>query len=81
MNNSKSRFNLVLRFILFLLLFGITIPPLAAGQFQTRITIWTINQPGLDVTGDWMEEMISRFEAANPGIIVEHSYWENQSYK
>lgn len=81
MNNSKSGFNLVLRFILLLLVCGITIPPLAAGQFKTRITIWTINQPGLDVTGDWVEEMISRFEAANPGIIVEHSYWENQSYK
>lgn len=81
MNNSKSGFNLVLRFILLLLLFGFTIPPIAARQFKTKITIWTINQPGLDVTGDWIEDMIRRFEAVNPGIIVEHSFWENQSYK
>ncbi len=81
MNILKSRSNLVLRFILFLFLCGITIHPIAAKELKNRITIWTINQPGLDVTGDWMEDRIRRFEAANPEIFVEHSFWENQSYK
>lgn len=77
----KARSNLVFRYTLFLLLLVVIIPPTVAKEAKTRITIWTINQPGLDVTGDWMERRIRRFEAANPEIIVEHSFWENQSYK
>lgn len=63
-----------------LLFWAITLPA-AARQAGARITIWTINQPGLDLTGDWMESEIKKFQAANPGIIVKHSFWENQSYK
>lgn len=55
--------------------------PASAGRGGTRITIWSINQPGLDLTGDWIERRITLFEAANPGLRVEHSFWENQSYK
>ncbi|HEX3045431.1 MAG TPA: extracellular solute-binding protein [Bacillota bacterium] len=48
---------------------------------STHITIWTINQPGLDLSGDWIEREIRLFEAANPNIVVEHRFWDNQSYK
>ncbi len=76
---SKSKF--IARFILALLLsWALIYPTLARGKI-IRITIWTINQPGIDVTGDWLEREIKLFEATNPDIIVEHSFWENQSYK
>ncbi len=81
MVNLNVRFNPPFRFILCLLCFMVIALPVIAKQSPTRITIWSINQPGLDVTGDWLERQIRRFEAANPGIIVEHSFWENQSYK
>lgn len=77
----SSKFKFVTRFILVLLLGWALIHPAPAGGKSTRITIWTINQPGIDVTGDWIEREIKLFEAANPEIIVEHRFWENQSYK
>lgn len=80
-NRLSSKFKFITRFILMLLLSGALIHPAPARGNSTRITIWTINQPGIDVTGDWMERKIKLFEAANPEIIVEHSFWENQSYK
>jgi ABC-type glycerol-3-phosphate transport system substrate-binding protein len=71
----------IVRLILVLLLCGVLIYPALAREKSIRITIWTINQPGVDVTGDWIERKIKRFEATHPEIIVEHSYWKNQSYK
>lgn len=81
MDNSKIRCNLLFRFILCFIGFMVIVHPVKAKQTPTRITLWSINQPGLDVTGDWLEQQIRRFEAANPGIIVKHRFWENQSYK
>ena len=81
MDNSKIRFNLLFRLILCFIGFMVTVHPVNAKQSPTRITLWSINQPGLDITGDWLERQIRRFEVTNPGIIVEHRFWENQSYK
>ena len=81
MDNSKVRSNLLFRFILCFIGFMVIVHPVKAKKSPTRITLWSINQPGLDVTGDWLEQQIRGFEAANPGIIVEHRFWENQSYK
>ncbi|TCL77005.1 carbohydrate ABC transporter substrate-binding protein (CUT1 family) [Hydrogenispora ethanolica] len=67
-------------FLLLLLSLAAVLPTLATAR-QTRITVWSINQPVLDLTGDWIEREIRKFEAANPGIMVEHRFWENQSYK
>jgi ABC-type sugar transport system, periplasmic component len=55
--------------------------PAAAKPACTRISIWTIDQPGWDAVGNWVELKIDQFEKINPDIIVEHSFWENQSYK
>ncbi len=74
-------YKLIPRFILVMFLSLIAIIPITAKQIPVRINIWTVNQPGLDITGDWIEKEIRLFEKANPGIIVEHSFWENQSYK
>ncbi len=74
---SKSIIKIGFAVLLFL---AITLPA-TARQLGAGITIWTINQPGLDLTGDWMEAEIKKFQAVNPGIIVKHSFWENQSYK
>jgi raffinose/stachyose/melibiose transport system substrate-binding protein len=63
-----------------LLLTAISLP-VVNGEGNKRITIWTINQPVLDLTGDWIEFEIKMFHAANPEIVVEHNFWENQSYK
>ena len=65
---------------MFLLGWALVYPALAQDK-RIRITIWTINQPGIDVTGDWIEREIKLFEATNPEIMVEHSFWKNQSYK
>jgi raffinose/stachyose/melibiose transport system substrate-binding protein len=81
MNAQYSSTKVILRILLMVLLLVAAIYPAAAKQLSTRITIWTINQPVLDLTGDWMEFEIKKFETANPGITVEHSFWENQSYK
>ncbi|MCL6592024.1 MAG: extracellular solute-binding protein [Firmicutes bacterium] len=75
----KSKF--IIRIFFLVLLCWALIYPALARQKSIRITIWTINQPGIDVTGDWIEREIKLFEATHPGIIVEHSYWKNQSYK
>jgi raffinose/stachyose/melibiose transport system substrate-binding protein len=63
------------------LIFLMVINPVTAGPAGTRISIWTINQPGSDAVGNWVERKIGQFQKVNPGIIVEHSFWENQSYK
>jgi ABC-type glycerol-3-phosphate transport system substrate-binding protein len=81
MNFKYFNTKVILRFSLAVLLLLAIIYPAAAKQSDARITIWTINQPVLDLTGDWMEYEIKKFETANPGTIVEHSFWENQSYK
>ncbi|HEX3044980.1 MAG TPA: extracellular solute-binding protein [Bacillota bacterium] len=75
----RSKF--ITRIMFMSLLCWALIYPALAREKSIRITIWTINQPGIDVTGDWIEREIKLFEAANPEIIVEHSYWKNQSYK
>ncbi|MCL6591721.1 MAG: extracellular solute-binding protein [Firmicutes bacterium] len=86
----KFTFKLISRVILLAGLFVITVVPSLAispsnkgpvPSKPVRITIWTINQPGLDLSGDWIEREIKLFEAANPGITVDHIFWENQSYK
>jgi ABC-type glycerol-3-phosphate transport system substrate-binding protein len=77
----KSKPKTIARFILGLILCWALIHPVLAREQRTRITLWTINQPGTDVTGDWIEREIKLFEAAHPEIMVKHSYWKNQSYK
>ncbi len=79
MHSSKTRF--IIGTGLTILLFMTMSFPVVAMQAHKRVTIWTINQPVLDLTGDWIEFEIKKFQVANPGIIVEHSFWENQSYK
>ncbi len=69
------------QFILLLLLIMIPVIQVIAGHDSIKISIWTINQPGSDAVGNWIENKISEFEKANPNIIVVHSFWENQSYK
>ena len=67
-----------------LLLVLISLIPLitiTAKQEYIRISIWTINQPGPDPVGNWIEGKISQFEKANPNIVIVHNFWENQSYK
>jgi ABC-type glycerol-3-phosphate transport system substrate-binding protein len=59
----------------------VTKASLSTNTAETHITIWGINQPGLEVSGDWIEREIRSFEAANPKLIVEYRFWENQSYK
>lgn len=81
MNTLYPSSKLLMRLILSSLLLLTAILPVMADQKTTLITFWTINPPGLDVTGDWLEEKIREFEAANPGFLIEHSFWENQSYK
>ena len=78
------QFRSAIRIFLIILLGGLIILSTLktdAKSENTRITFWTINQPGLDITGDWMEYEIRKFEAANPGVTIEHRFWENQSYK
>ncbi|TCL77006.1 carbohydrate ABC transporter substrate-binding protein (CUT1 family) [Hydrogenispora ethanolica] len=64
-------------------LFGLLlmIVPATAKPAGIRISIWTINQPGMDAVGNWVQKKIGQFEKANPGIFIDHSFWENQSYK
>jgi ABC-type glycerol-3-phosphate transport system substrate-binding protein len=62
------------------MIFLVTIP-LLAEPAETRITVWSIYQPGLDKIGDWLERKIRQFEKANPGIKIDYSFWDNQSYK
>jgi ABC-type glycerol-3-phosphate transport system substrate-binding protein len=81
MNMRHYKNNLIIRAGLIILLMVTTSFPVVAIQASKRITIWTINQPVLDLTGDWIEFEIKKFQVQNPGIIVEHSFWENQSYK
>jgi raffinose/stachyose/melibiose transport system substrate-binding protein len=79
MNTRFPKF--ILRWIFTGLIFLMAIIPVTARQAGTRISIWTINQPGSDAVGNWVKRKIDQFERVNPGIIVEHSFWENQSYK
>ena len=77
--NSKSKF--LRRCILGVgLLLAATIP-LLAKQTEVRITLWSIYQPGLDKVGDWLAQKIEEFEKADPGIVIDYSFWDNQSYK
>ncbi|HYH01745.1 MAG TPA: extracellular solute-binding protein [Bacillota bacterium] len=77
--NAKSKW--YVRLVWMVLLFGLAASAVIAKQPVTRITIWTINQPGVDPVGNWIEQKIRQFEKVNPGIRVEHRFWENQSYK
>ena len=77
--HSKSR--LIWRCILSFCLVAAAAIPSLAGPANRRITVWTIYQPGLDKVGDWIERKIKQFEKANPGINIEHNFWDNQSYK
>ncbi len=81
MNTLYPNSKLFMRIILSSLLIFSAILPLRADEKKTVITFWTINQPGIDLTGDWLEDRIREFETANPGFLVEHRFWENQSYK
>lgn len=81
MNTLYPNTKLFIRLILSSLLILTAFFTVTAEQKTIRITFWTINPPGIDLTGDWLEEKIREFEAANPGFLVEHRFWENQSYK
>lgn len=81
MNFLKVKSGWYVRLVLLILLFGSGFSSAIAQQPITKITIWTLNQPVVDPVGNWIEEKIRQFEKVNPGIRVEHCFWENQSYK
>ncbi|HEY8463111.1 MAG TPA: extracellular solute-binding protein [Bacillota bacterium] len=81
MNFLKVKSRWYVRLVLLILLLGSGDSSAIAKQPITKITIWTINQPGVDPIGNWMERKIRQFEKVNPRIRVEHCFWENQSYK
>jgi raffinose/stachyose/melibiose transport system substrate-binding protein len=80
MNTLFSKPKRIWRFILVFSLVPVAIQAVAKPA-EMRITVWSIYQPGLDKVGDWIERKIKQFEKANPGIDIEHRFWDNQSYK
>jgi ABC-type glycerol-3-phosphate transport system substrate-binding protein len=81
MDTLFSKSKLIGRLMLWVGLVLVATVPIMAKPAEVRITVWSIYQPGLDKVGDWLERKIKQFEKANPGIDIEYSFWDNQSYK